>query len=159
MIVLAWIAFALIQIANLVALVAGIFILPIPCLLHLWQPVTATVPAGTTRESDEWSIPINGVYGNPEEGPSGAHARLIGGAAYMPDGPLSQRFAVVRWLHASWRAYMWSGFRNFAGNLKYVFRWRGKSAPPFVHGTWAGGREWKVGWQPENGLSVPVISG
>lgn len=143
---IAWCWFAVTQVVTLVFTVLGWIVLLPFCIAQSWDVGAESVkPMPFRRYVDEWSWePLNWVYSNPEDGVSGKYARLIDGSSYMPNAP------------AWWRAYCWSAWRNSADNLKYVFAW---SDGPLVKGTWLGGRrEWKLGWQTENGIKVPVAS-
>lgn len=139
---MSWLWFAVVQLISLAASLAGHALLILPCLLHAWEPVSARFD---NRVIDRWSWgPLNYVYGNPEDGVSGAQALIwtaTGKVPYMPGAD------------PAWRAYCWNA-RNSANNLKYVFAW---ADGPLKTGTlW--GRKYKIGWQLENGIKVPVVS-
>lgn len=139
---MAWLWFAVVQFISLLATVVGWGLLIPFCLAQAWDNA-GRLSIKDRRAIDAWNwIPLNCVYGNPEDGVSGRDAILIGGGSYMPGA----------W--APWRAYCWSALRNSADNLKYVFAWK---AGPYVSGQF-----WRfnygLGWKPENGYNVPVLS-
>ena len=151
---LGWFWYITVQLVMLFFTVVGWFLLLPFCVRQAWvapngdPPVTEAVylpwsfsDKDGSRRIDCWAwLPLNWVYGNPEDGVSGQCAiiYLNGNASpYMP--------------HASawWRAYCWSALRNSCDNLKYVFAWRrGPQAMFLGH---------KVGWWDENGYKVPVL--
>lgn len=140
--IFAWIWFAIVQLLMFAATVLGYVVLPLFCKAQAWHPAPSSFDP--SRIIDRWSFaPLNWLWGNPEDGVSGAQAKVwIDGntqGSFMPDAtPFS-------------RAYNWSVRRNSADNLKYLFAW--KNGPLKV---WASGH--KAGWQEENGRSVPVLS-
>jgi hypothetical protein len=144
-----WVKLLAVQLVMLVATVLGWLILIPFCLIQAWsREADDAAPSikDNTRLVDRWNWePLNYIYGNPEDGVSGRQAIVYtSGVAgpYMPNA----------W--APWRAYLWSGWRNSADNLKYVFAC---SSCPLKTGTFLG-RPYKLGWQQENGYNVPVIS-
>lgn len=110
-----WVYFAFVQLVSLLGMVLGWFVLIPFCLAQAWIRDSVSIKDG--RLVDRWSFkPLNWIFGNPEDGPSGQTALVqVNGALslYMPDA----------W--APWRAYCWSAWRNSADNLKYVFKWVG----------------------------------
>lgn len=90
----------------------GVILLPIICLLRLWEPSVSTVnPFGrAARPIDKWRWQwVQRVYGNFEDGVSGAFALIwVNGerVLYMPNA----------W--APWRALCWN-FRNPIHNLNH----------------------------------------
>jgi hypothetical protein len=137
-----WIYFAFVQLICLIAMVAGWLILIPFCLGEAWIPADS-IEVG--RKVDRWSFgPLNYIYGNPEDGVSGRCALV-----WNSDGAARMPFMPNAW--SPWRAYVWSGWRNSADNLKYVFAWKGG---PFVRRVWRG---WflQFGW---NSSGYPVIS-
>lgn len=86
-------------------------------------------------------------YNNPEDGVSGQTALVWNstGTKQIPYAPT--QFA---WLNG----YLWSACRNSCDNLKYVFA--DPNGPLVTFRVL--GRTGKVGWQVENGVSVPVMS-
>lgn len=138
-----WIWFVMVQLISLVATVVGWFVLIPFCLGRLWLLDMQTKSIKDGRFIDTWdSRIIQAIYGNPEDGVSGAQALISGNQPYMPEA----------W--APWRAYCWSALRNSCDNLKYVFAWKDG---PFKQWTLFG-RPQHAGWQMENGFNVPVIS-
>ena len=103
-----WLKFTVQQIESLIVTIAGWFVLIPFCLLRAWRS-TATSIDPDYRAIDVWSWDwLNGVYGNPEDGVSGAQA-IVNGQPYMPTA------------NSIWRAYCWSAWRNSANGLKYRF--------------------------------------
>jgi len=127
----AWAWFVVVQLIALLVTVLG-WVLLIPfCLAQAW-----------TAE-DRWSWgPLNYVYGNPEDGVSGRKALIWTSSGQVPYLPNT-------W--APWRAYLWSGWRNSADNLKYVFAWKGG---PFIRREF-GKYYVQLGW---NDSGYPVLS-
>lgn len=120
---LAWVLFVVVQLISLVAMVLGWFLLIPFCLAQAWKPAISTMDP--TRAIDVWQWgPLNLMFGNPEDGVSGARALIWRNGARVPYMPNS-------W--APWRAYLWSAWRNSCDNLKYVFAWKGG---PFVRKEW-----------------------
>jgi hypothetical protein len=137
-----WLRFFAIQLIMLTATVLGWLILIPFCLAHAWTGSWADESIKDKRPIDRWAWPpLNYVYGNPEDGVSGQQALIHGDQPYMPNA----------W--APWRAYLWSGWRNSADNLKYVFACSSCPLKTFT----LFGRPGKIGWQEENGYKVPVI--
>jgi len=134
--------FIFVQLVSLVAAALGTVVLIPFCLVRAWKRDAYSIKGPAhTRVIDRWSWePLNSIFGNPEDGVSGQCA-LIGPAGSDPYRPNA-------W--APWRAYLWSGWRNSADSLKYVFAW--EEGP-----LWRFGKH-KAGWQRENGIKVPVIS-
>ena len=143
----AWCWFTVVQLVSALATLLG-WVLLIPfCLAQSWGEC-GRVSIKDKRAIDCWNwIPLNQVYGNPEDGVSGQDAVLIGGGRYMPGA----------W--APWRAYCWSAWRNSANSLKYVFAW---NAGPYKSGrltVFGKTISYGLGWKRENGhYNVPVLS-
>jgi hypothetical protein len=101
-------------IGGFIAPALGLVVLIPFCLAQAWEPCMSTEnPFGRApREIDRWKwAPLNRVYGNPEDGVSGAKALVwVNGerVPYMPGA----------W--APWRAYCWQA-RNSADQLKYTY--------------------------------------
>jgi hypothetical protein len=138
---LGWVWYVTVQSIMFVAMVVGWLFLWIPCVLHAWKRAAA-VSIKDGRAIDLWSwFPLNYVYGNPEDGVSGAQA-LIGDATgqlvpYLPNA-------------TAWRrAYLWSGWRNSCDNLKYVFQWANGPSTTVL------GK--KIGWWDYYGRRLPVL--
>lgn len=153
------------QVVSLLATLIGYFILIPICLFHLWTdpvyPGIKTQPAGIMM--DKFSLPINFIYGNPEEGVSGKQALVwsvgVNPPVQVPFMPTPSGYGKIRtWLWDAWRAWNWSAWRNSCDQLKYTFGYsKGKLVSKFftVFGkTFTVG----VGWKPENGKMVSVFS-
>src|SRR5207248_2341466 len=142
-----WGRYWTVQCAMVTAMLVGVVFLPFPCLFQAWKRAPSTV--GPAAMTDRWTWPINAVYGNPSaDGVSGTFAMIWRGAQHVPYMPTS-------W--PPWRAYCWN-MRNSAGGLKYN-RWTVWEEGPLVQGVWLKSRrEWKLGWQRENGIKVAVFS-
>jgi hypothetical protein len=164
---MAWLRFAGVQLVMLAATVLGWLLLIPFCLLQAWSTQHGGlkfVSIKNKRSIDRWIWqPLNYVYGNPEDGVSGQQAVIWKDDLPFPYMPLPdwlQRFQEIptrrflAWIYPAWRAYVWSGWRNSADNLKYVFSCE---SCPLKTGTFLG-RPYKIGWQEENGYKVPVIS-
>lgn len=139
----AWAWFVVVQLIMLATAVIG-WVMLIPfCLRRAWVLDAQSIKDG--RPIDRWKWRWLYPYQNPEDGVSGATALIWssnGLVAYMPDAP------------AWWRAYCWSAWRNSCDNLKYVFAWE---AGPLITFQFLG-RTHCIGWKPENGRNVPVLS-
>lgn len=92
-------------------MVAGYFILIVPCLRRAWVPATSTInpfdraPRPITLWRSAW---LNAIYGNREDGVSGAEALIwVNGerVLYQPN----------TW--APLRAWLWSAWRNSTNEL------------------------------------------
>jgi hypothetical protein len=141
----AWLRFVGVQVVMLTYTVLGwVWLIPY-CLRRRWYETVSEFDVN--RLTDQWIwIPFREIYGNPSvDGVSGTYARIWDGDRQIP-------YMATAW--PPWRAYCWN-CRNSAGGLKYAFAW---ADGPLKRGTWFGGREWKVGWQLENGIKVPVLS-
>jgi hypothetical protein len=94
-------------------MVTGYFLLIPFCLLRAWEPCVSTINlfGREPRTISQWTWPwLNTIYGNREDGVSGAEALVWtkGGGArvlYMPNAwpPL--------------RAWLWSAWRNSTNEL------------------------------------------
>jgi len=106
-------------------MLAGYVILIGPCLRQDWVPATSTInPFGRApRPITLWrSAWLNSIYGNREDGVSGAEALIWGSGAqegkrvpYMPDA--NRPKWLPWWLYAALRAWLWSAWRNSANEL------------------------------------------
>jgi hypothetical protein len=107
-------------------MVAGWFLLILPCLGHSWRPTTSTInPFGRApRTISEWDVTwysttwLNDIYGNREDGCSGAEALIWNGPVrvlYMPDA--NKPAWLPQWLWGSLRAWLWSAWRNSTNEL------------------------------------------
>jgi hypothetical protein len=135
------------QLISWWATILGWFLLVWPCYKQRWvADAVSTNTVITTRTTiDRWQSKwLNPIWGNPEDGVSGAYAVIrdaTGGevpGGYMP-------FHDPRW-----RAYLWSAWRNSADGLKYLLEWSDGPlvALPIL------GRQVKFGWLP-----MPQIKG
>lgn len=98
------------QIRQFPWMVLGVFLLTPFCLLQAWQPCMSTInPFGRLpRTISEWKWPwLNTIYGNYEDGVSGAEA--------LPKADRSVRYMPGAW--PPWRAYCWSAWRNSTNAL------------------------------------------
>jgi hypothetical protein len=140
-----WVKFSAVQLLMLFATIVGWLLLIPFCLAQAWTLDAKSIKDG--HLIDRWSFrPLNWIYGNPEDGVSSQQALVwVAGqlAFYYPLGAWKPLYA-----------YLWSGWRNSADNLKYVFAC---SSCPLKTGKLLG-RPYKLGWQQENGYNVPVIS-
>lgn len=139
---MSWLWFLIVQLISLAATVVGWLLLIPFCLREAWVPVDS-IEVG--RKTDRWALKcFNWVYGNPEDGVSGKCALV-----WNKEGTARVSFMPNAW--APWRAYVWSGWRNSADNLKYVFAWKGG---PFYR--WANSKFFfQIGWNPSG---FPVLS-
>lgn len=140
----AWVWFAAVQLICLIATIVGWLLLIPFCLAQAWAQDAISIKDGRIIDRWRWKR-LNFIYGNPEDGVSGQTALV------WVNGSLSF-YRRPTW--APWRAYLWSGWRNSADNLKYVFAWQ---KGPLVEFNLFG-MEHKLGWQFENGVKVPVLS-
>ena len=132
------------QALTAAAMLLGICVLPIPCLLHAWQPSRAR-SINDGRRIDRWSWEwLNWLWGNPEDGVSGLTALVwVTGATRAPYWPGCPSDAL--------RAYIWSAWRNSCDTLKYTLALTQFGTPSIV----VAGR--RIGWSVENGRPVLVI--
>jgi len=147
-----WVRFAAVQGVQWFFAVVGWFLLLPLCLAHAWEQGEAGV--GPIRTIDKWKWKwVDEIWGNPADGVSGQYAHTEG----YTDG---HAIAVPYMLGARpwWRAYCWSAFRNSTNMLNYRFAYTGEMPQPFKTGFWAYGRQWRIGYQLENGYYVPVLS-
>lgn len=139
-----WLWFIVVQLVTLVFFLIGLVLLAPLCLLQAWKRDAKSIKDG--RVIDRWAVPINLIYGNPEDGVSGTTA-IVEGAYYLPFSSVPAR------------AYRWSALRNSVDGLKYVFAWKRGTLLIDKHYKFLGkDRHFKAGWQNENGFNVPVIS-
>jgi hypothetical protein len=92
-------------------MVVGYFILIPPCLSRAWEPCQSTInPFGRApRPISRWINPwLNTIYGNREDGVSGAEALVW----FTPPGgqPVRVPYRPNTW--APLRAWLWSAWRN-----------------------------------------------
>ncbi len=130
-----WLWFVVVQVLSLITMVLGWLLLIPFCIARAWK---------ADGKIDRWSWePLNSIYGNPEDGVSGACARIWNSTGcLLPYMPLA---------HPAWRAYCWSAWRNSADNLKYVFR---RTGGPFYRVEFRG-FYFQCGW---NTSGMPVLS-
>ena len=88
------------------------YVLLIPfCLLRAWKPCMSTILSArpALRPISEWKWAwLNTIYGNYEDGVSGAEALIASGTVYVPYHP------------GMWpplRAWLWSAWRNSTNAL------------------------------------------
>lgn len=92
-------------------MVLGYFLLILPCLALAWEPCESTInPFGRTpRPISRWIKPwFNTIYGNREDGVSGAEALVWVNGERVPYRP------------NTWpplRAWLWSAWRNSTNEL------------------------------------------
>lgn len=140
-----WLWFILVQLIQIVASIIGWFVLVPFCLAKAWVVSGTSIKDG--RAIDRWKFSaLNTIYGNPEDGVSGIQAVV------WPNGIPGPYMAGA---NPAWRSYCWSALRNSCDNLKYVFSY--KKGP--LKNIQIGPLVVKMGWQPENGYNVPVLSG
>lgn len=139
-----WLRFAAVQLVMLLATILGWIVLVPFALARAWEPCPSRFDPSRVIDRWKWK-PLNAVYGNPEDGVSGMKALVWTNGVQGPYMPGA-------W--PAWRAYLWSAWRNSADNLKYVFAC---SSCPIKQGTILG-KPYKLGWQFENGIKVPVLS-
>ena len=103
-------------------MVAGYFILIVPCLSRAWEPCESTInpfgraPRPITRWINPW---LNTIYGNREDGVSGAEALV------WPNPPVNKAMTPfkdgrVLYRPNTWaplRAWLWSAWRNSTNEL------------------------------------------
>jgi hypothetical protein len=150
--VVSWLYFVLIQLLGLATDAAGLVVLAPACYLHSWtQADTLSInPDPPGRRVDRWSWGwLNAVWGNPEDGVSGAQALIATGGRRRPYLPASS---------AGWRAYRWSALRNRSDGMKYRLAWQ--HGPFYRRQLRLFGERlvFKAGWQLESGIKVPVLS-
>jgi len=149
-----WLKWFLAQCLMFLAAALGVFVLPIPCLRRAWSVNAKSIKDG--RPIDTWNSSwLNSVYGNPEDGVSGSTALVWENGVLVSYRPQSRPWV---------RAYLWSGFRNTADNLKYKFSlpmvWDDTTEIGPEHMVGGPIKYWwkfKFGYQIENGYNVPVI--
>jgi hypothetical protein len=145
---LPWVRFAAAQVFQIEAAIAGWLLLIPFCLAQEWAAGPKSIKDGRLIDAWTWG-PLGWVYDNPEDGVSGQQAIVFTtGAAgpYMPNA----------W--APWRAYCWSALRNSCDGLKYRFAVPGGPLKKLPYTLFGKRFSLKIGWQPENGLNVPVFS-
>lgn len=141
-----WLWFVIVQLVQILASVIGWLVLSIPCATKAWEVSPVPSVKDGVRVIDRWKLSwLNYVYGNPEDGVSGQQAVVW--SSGVPGPYLPNRSASIR-------AYYWSALRNSCDNLKYIFS--NKKGP--LKNIQIGPLVVKVGWQPENGYNVPVMS-
>lgn len=148
---LAWAWYALCALFGFFVLMPlGWVVVGAACILKAWKfPYANSIKPLTGRKQiDGWAWPINAVYGNPEDGVSGVDAY---GPSWIDSyNPMGSR----------WRAFRWSGLRNWAAGFNYL-TWPWKGAPPLLikqYSVLGSPRQLKIGWQPRYGKIVMVCS-
>lgn len=133
--------FGLLVLLPLVVLIVG----P-ACVFKAWRfPYAKSIKPIPGRDFvDGWALPINLIFGNPEDGVSGVDA-------YGPD-----------WLGAynprgtRWRAFLWN-LRNWAAGYNYL-TWPWEYDPSLLYVGPLAGLQVKIGWQQRYGRTVMVCS-
>lgn len=144
MIKAAWLWFIVVQILHLVAWLVGLVLLAPLCYFKMWGDNGVSIKS-PDRIIDSWTLPINSIYGNPEDGVSGKYA-VVAGTSYLPTS------------NPSIRAYRWSALRNSADGLKYLTAWKkGPMLFSKYYTLFGKQHHTKGGWQNENGFNVPVL--
>ena len=112
-------------------MVVGYFLLIVPCLAHAWEPCLSTInPFGRApRVISRWINPwLNTIYGNREDGVSGAEALIWPNPAQPGGGPLGDGRVLYmpdkdkpkwlpQWFWVALRAWCWSAWRNSTNEL------------------------------------------
>jgi len=139
--------YVLAQLLSWWATAIGWGLLIYPCWKQLWKAdATSTNTVVTDRTTvDRWTWDwLNPVWGNPEDGVSGAYAVIRDATGKeVPGGYMPFR-------DPRWRAYCWSALRNSSDGLKYILEW---PTGPLVVLTILG-RQVRFGWLP-----MPQIKG
>lgn len=153
------IRFAIVQAISFVLSLVGLVLLAPLSLFHLWTSANVksikTQPAGLLI--DKWLLPVNYVYGNPEDGVSGQQALVWSNGQQVPY-QASTATGIKKWFVDAWRAYSWSVLRNSSDNLKYVFANPNGKMASVSFKLFGKQVTLALGWKPENGVVVPVIS-
>lgn len=141
-----WIWYAGAQLIGIVWLILGIFIIGAASACKAWTDppdAKSLKPLPDRMVVDRWKWPINGIYGNPEDGVSGRQA-------YGPTwaGPFNAS-------GSRWYAFEWSGLRNWANNWAYI-TWPFPWTPP-LYASKSGAI--KLGWKPWFGGRIKMLFG
>lgn len=149
--VLAWAWFAACSLFGVLVLMpVGWVVVGAACVCKAWRfpYATSIKPIKGRAQVDGWSWPINRIYGNPEDGVSGVDAYGPGWTgSYNPRG-------------TRWRAFVWSGLRNWAAGYNYL-TWAWGTDPPLYikdYSVLGRQRQLKIGWQARYGRIVMVCS-
>lgn len=124
----------------------GLSFIVVMCLFEAWSPYAMFLsikPVGTRTHVDWWDLPINALFGNPEDGVSGLDAL----------GPSWQGF--YNPTGSRWGAICWN-CRNWMAGFNYI-TWRWASVPPIIfkdYTLFGKQRQLKLGWQ-----QLPVSDG
>jgi hypothetical protein len=143
--------FTVVQLLSWWATAIGWVLLIYPCARQLWVVDVDSINTQDPRKVSRWASWwrwLNPVYGQPEDGVSGAEAMIRNAhGSLMPYLPASG---------PRWRAYSWSALRNSTGGLKYLFEWRDG---PLVTFTFLGPRHagWKEFPQLKGSPHLPVL--
>lgn len=118
----------------------GLTFVVLLCLFELWSPhaySTSIKPLPGRTLVDAWDLPVNQLFGNPEDGVSGYDAR-------GPDWSGSYNPTESRWLAICWNCRNWMAGFNYitARALKVV-------PPPIITSYTLFGKQrlLKLGWQ------------
>lgn len=103
-------------------MIAGWFLLIPFCLARAWKPCTSTInfDARPPRQISEWKWAwLNTIYGNYEDGVSGAEALIwtLGESAYRAQDRVMVRVYYRPDMWAPLRAWLWSAWRNSTNAL------------------------------------------
>lgn len=112
----------------------GFTFVALMCLFKAWDTTAHSIkPLPVRIAVDEWKLPVNAVFGNPEDGVSGADAV---GPNWV--GRFNPALSVLK-------AIEWNS-RNWMAGINYItWRWAPEKAPIYF-GTCLG-RSVKFGWQ------------
>lgn len=143
-----WLYYATCQlIGAFVLFPLGLLIVGLACYRRAWSfdatPSIKPLPYRLTVDTWRWTW-MNTVYGNPEDGVTGGDAFGSWVGPYN-DVPLSR-----------WRAFQWSGLRNWACGWNYL-TWRPwLDPPPLFYRAYGNGHSIELGWQQRYGCTVMV---
>lgn len=134
--------------AFLILKPVGWVLVGIACYYYEWTytpNVKSIKPLDNRKMVDTWDWAfMRKIYGNPEDGVSGIYAYGPSWTGAFNSPPVTR-----------WKAFTWSGRRNWANGFNYItWKWPDIN-PPFKPGTWLfGKRSYKFGWQ-----SLPTSDG
>lgn len=123
----------------------GLLLVGLASLFKAWTfPYAKSIkPLPNRQLIDGWTLPINLIFGNPEDGVSGVDAYGPSWTgSYNPTG-------------SRWGAFVWSGLRNWAAGYNYL-TWPWSSTPPLYVGPFVGSFAVEIGWQQRYGRTVMV---
>lgn len=121
----------------------GWILVGIACYYYEWTyspNISSIKPLPNRKVIDTWDwYFMRLVYGNPEDGVSGIYA-------YGPSWPGAYNAPRA----TRWRAFKWSGLRNWAAGFNYLtWLWPGEKPPVIIKAYTVFGkqRQLKIGWQ------------